>query len=62
MRAVRDSRYIIFPKDFDEAYKKVVKMEQDMFEFYNWILLLLSISIASFIHIRLICFVDEYFC
>lgn len=35
MRAVRDNRYIILPKDFDEAYKTVVKKDQDIFEFYK---------------------------
>ena len=35
MSAVRDNRYIILTKDFDEAYKTVVKMDQNSFEFYK---------------------------
>jgi 26S proteasome regulatory subunit T3 len=35
MRAVRDNRYVVLPKDFEEAYKTVVKKDNDNFEFYK---------------------------
>ena len=35
MLAVRKNRYVILPKDFEEAYKSVVKKSSDAFEFYK---------------------------
>lgn len=35
MQAVRKNRYIILPKDFDEAYKKLVKTAKTDFNFYS---------------------------
>lgn len=35
MQAVRRNRYVILPKDFDEAYKKVVKKTDKEFTFYS---------------------------
>ena len=35
MQAVRKNRYVILPKDFERAYKKVVKKSDLAFEFYT---------------------------
>lgn len=35
MQAVRNNRYIILPKDFDEAYRKLVKKGDKEFSFYS---------------------------
>lgn len=35
MQAVRKNRYVILPKDFDEAYKKLVKRHDKEFVFYS---------------------------
>ena len=35
MQAVRRNRYVILPKDFDEAYKKCVKKNDKEFSFYS---------------------------
>lgn len=35
MQAVRENRYIVLNKDFDKAYKSVVKKDLNEFEFYN---------------------------
>ena len=35
MLAVRKNRYVILPKDFEEAYKNVVRKASDSFEFYQ---------------------------
>eukprot|EP01041_Mallomonas_annulata_P008553 gene8553-17640_t len=35
MQAVRKNRYIVLPKDFDEAYKKLVKKADKEFSFYS---------------------------
>eukprot|EP00727_Mastigamoeba_balamuthi_P006340 m51a1_g2326 putative 26s protease regulatory subunit 6b homolog (419) ;mRNA; r:509293-510912 len=35
MQAVRKNRYVILPKDFDKAYKKVITKKTDEFEFYK---------------------------
>jgi 26S proteasome regulatory subunit T3 len=35
MQAVRRNRYVILPKDFDEAYKKLVKKADRDFNFYS---------------------------
>lgn len=35
MQAVRRNRYVILPKDFDEAYKKIVKKADKEFSFYS---------------------------
>eukprot|EP01100_Stratorugosa_tubuloviscum_P002943 TRINITY_DN16_c0_g1_i4.p1 TRINITY_DN16_c0_g1~~TRINITY_DN16_c0_g1_i4.p1 ORF type:complete len:425 (-),score=209.02 TRINITY_DN16_c0_g1_i4:180-1454(-) len=35
MQAVRKNRYVILPKDFEKAYKTVVKTNQIQFEFYS---------------------------
>ena len=35
MQAVRKNRYVILPKDFDEAYKKIVKKAERDFSFYS---------------------------
>lgn len=35
MQAVRKNRYVILPKDFDEAYKKLVKTAKTDFNFYS---------------------------
>ena len=36
MQAVRKNRYVILPKDFEKAYKKVVKKRDQDFDFYKW--------------------------
>uniref|UniRef100_A0A1I7UWD7 26S proteasome regulatory subunit 6B n=1 Tax=Caenorhabditis tropicalis TaxID=1561998 RepID=A0A1I7UWD7_9PELO len=35
MQAVRENRYVVLTKDFEKAYKSVVKKETDQFEFYK---------------------------
>lgn len=35
MLAVRKNRYVILPKDFEDAYKNVVRKASDAFEFYK---------------------------
>ncbi|CAF2515827.1 unnamed protein product [Rotaria sp. Silwood2] len=35
MQAVRENRYIVLAKDFEKAYKNVVKKNEQDFEFYN---------------------------
>ena len=35
MQAVRKNRYVILPKDFEKAYKKVVKKRDQEFDFYH---------------------------
>ncbi|TNV72845.1 hypothetical protein FGO68_gene17609 [Halteria grandinella] len=35
MQAVRKNRYVILPKDFEKAYKKVVKKRDTEFDFYK---------------------------
>lgn len=35
MQAVRKNRYVILPKDFEKAYKKVVKKRDTEFDFYH---------------------------
>jgi|Transcript_6887 26S proteasome regulatory subunit T3 len=35
MQAVRKNRYVIMPKDFEKAYKKVVKKRDTEFDFYR---------------------------
>ena len=35
MLAVRKNRYVILPKDFEKAYKNVVRKPTDSFEFYK---------------------------
>ena len=35
MQAVRKNRYVILPRDFDEAYKKCVKKAEKEFTFYS---------------------------
>ena len=35
MQAVRRNRYVVFPKDIDEAYKKCVKKTDKDFAFYS---------------------------
>lgn len=35
MQAVRKNRYVIMTKDFDEAYKKLVKKNDKEFAFYS---------------------------
>lgn len=35
MQAVRRNRYVILPKDLDEAYKKLVKKADKDFTFYS---------------------------
>jgi len=35
MQAVRENRYVVLTKDFEKAYKNVVKKGGDDFEFYN---------------------------
>lgn len=35
MYAVRENRYMVLNKDFNKAYKQVVKKDSDKFEFYN---------------------------
>ena len=36
MQAVRKNRYVILSKDFEKAYKKVVKKRDTEFDFYKW--------------------------
>ena len=35
MLAVRKNRYVILAKDFEKAYKNVVRKTTDSFEFYK---------------------------
>jgi 26S proteasome regulatory subunit T3 len=35
MQAVRENRYIVLAKDFEKAYKSVVKKNEQDFEFYK---------------------------
>lgn len=35
MHAVRENRYVVLTKDFDKAYKSVIKKDQNDFEFYK---------------------------
>ena len=35
MLAVRKNRYVILPKDFESAYKNVVRKTTETFEFYK---------------------------
>ena len=35
MQAVRKNRYVILPKDFEKAYKSVVKKRDQDFDFYH---------------------------
>lgn len=35
MRAVRENRYVVLTKDFDTAYKNVVKKDANEFDFYK---------------------------
>jgi 26S proteasome regulatory subunit T3 len=35
MQAVRKNRYVILPKDFEKAYKNVVKKRDTEFDFYH---------------------------
>lgn len=35
MQAVRENRYVVLTKDFEKAYKNVVKKDQNDFEFYK---------------------------
>ena len=35
MQAVRKNRYVILAKDFEKAYKKVVKKRDTEFDFYH---------------------------
>lgn len=35
LQAVRQNRYVILPKDFEEGYKKNVKRADTDFEFYK---------------------------
>lgn len=36
MFAVRENRYMVLNKDFNKAYKQVVKKDNDEFDFYKW--------------------------
>lgn len=35
MYAVRENRYMVMTKDFNKAYKQVVKKDSDEFDFYK---------------------------
>lgn len=35
MQAVRKNRYVILSKDFEKAYKKVVKKRETDYDFYK---------------------------
>lgn len=35
MEAVRENRYVVMTKDFEKAYKNVIRKDQDKFDFYN---------------------------
>uniref|UniRef100_A0AC35UCH8 AAA domain-containing protein n=1 Tax=Rhabditophanes sp. KR3021 TaxID=114890 RepID=A0AC35UCH8_9BILA len=35
MQAVRENRYVVLSKDFDSAYKVVIKKDSEQFDFYN---------------------------
>lgn len=35
LQAVRENRYVVLPKDFDQAYKKVVSNREKEFAFYT---------------------------
>ncbi|VDM84448.1 unnamed protein product [Strongylus vulgaris] len=35
MHAVRENRYVVLTKDFEKAYKNVIKKDQNDFEFYK---------------------------
>ena len=36
MLAVRENRYIVLAKDFEKAYKTVIKKDEQEHEFYKW--------------------------
>lgn len=36
MQAVRKNRYVVVQKDFDKAYKIVVRKTEKEFNFYKW--------------------------
>lgn len=36
MQAVRENRYIILSKDFEKAYKKAIKKDDQEHDFYKW--------------------------
>lgn len=48
MQAVRKNRYVILPKDFEKAYKKVVKKRDTEFDFYKWSSMFTLISLLKF--------------
>jgi len=35
MQAVRKNRYVVLPKDFEKAYKKAIKRQDQEFDFYK---------------------------
>jgi len=35
LQAVRHNRYVIVPKDFEDAYSKVMKKDTELFAFYK---------------------------
>jgi len=45
MQAVRKNRYVITQKDFDKAYKIVVRKTEKDFLFYNWFVSIYNSSI-----------------
>lgn len=36
MQAVRENRYVILSKDFEKAYKKAIKKDDQEHDFYKW--------------------------
>lgn len=36
MQAVRENRYIILSKDFEKAYKKAIRKDDQEHDFYKW--------------------------
>lgn len=35
MQAVRENRYVVLPKDFEKAYKNVIKKDEQECDFYK---------------------------
>ena len=35
MQAVRENRYVVLPKDFEKAYKSVIRKDEQECDFYK---------------------------
>ena len=51
---MRKNRYVILPKDFEKAYKKVVKKRDTDFDFDHWNINKLLIKIMDCLFLKLI--------